>query len=80
MPIADGNCLCRFLFILGHLLRYGLDTMEAAEQPGERAVTTQACSRVFLSFSSSPEHGSGATAPFIAADNPCDHTRLPTCP
>lgn len=59
---SAGRCLCRFLFILGHLLRYGMDTMEAAEQPEERAVTADGCRRVFLAFYDSPEHANGGAA------------------
>ena len=64
---SAGRCLCRFLFILGHLLRYGIDSMEAVEQPEERAVTAVGCRRVFLAFYESPEHDNGGAAFLIPA-------------
>ena len=56
---ADGCCFCRFLFILGHLLRYGIETIEAADQPPDRAVTAEACLDVFLSFFKAPTQAHG---------------------
>ncbi|CAK0782901.1 hypothetical protein CVIRNUC_006096 [Coccomyxa viridis] len=50
----------RFLFILGHLLRYGIETIEAADQPPDRAVTAEACLSVFLSFFQAPTQAHGA--------------------
>ena len=54
-----GECFCRFLFILGHLLRYGIETIQAADQPPDRAVTAEACLSVFLSFFKAPTHAHG---------------------
>ena len=62
---ADGCCFCRFLFILGHLLRYGIETIEATDQPPDRAVTAEACLDVFLSFFKAPTqaHGEALSLP-----------------
>ena len=67
ITVPAGHGVCRFLFILGHLLRYGLDTLDAAEQPAERAVTTEGCCAVFLAFFNSTEPANGQPAALLPA-------------
>lgn len=44
-------------------MRYGMDTIEGAKQPAERAVTALGCLTVFLSFFKSPGDAQGRLAP-----------------
>lgn len=47
-------CVGRYLFVLGHLLRFGIDVVEATQLPNGKSITVPDCQAMFMTYLNSP--------------------------